>query len=214
MPSLCIGREGAFFPTPRKCKGVASAIRDSLGNSWNIQRAQQPRRKVAGAEPAALCHIEGGSGRILRSASGGRLCVTVFGLLSRFSRYHLLRPAVHKRIPSARPPVRGPAWWSPDLWVPWSAALSAQCGADPSGGLHTAPMPAGSTIISTGIAGGPTVTGNTDRELAAPLLVCGGTAASTNQIVATGTSTAPRQRDRAPRARRQSDPNYPWLTMG
>jgi hypothetical protein len=68
-------------------------------------------------------------------------------------------------------------------------------------------MPAGSTIISTGIAGGPTVTGNTDRELAAPLLVCGSTAASTNQIVATRTSTAPRQRDRAPkRARHQSDP--------
>ena len=140
--------------------------------SLDVCLRNSPAEKSRAQNRPPFAILRAGSGRILRSASGGRLCVTVFGLLSRFSRYHLLRPAVHKRIPSARPPVRGPAWWSPDLWVPWSAALSAQCGADPSGDLHTAPMPAGSTIISTGIAGGPTVTGNTDRELAAPLLVC------------------------------------------
>jgi hypothetical protein len=90
--------------------------------------------------------------------SGGRSCASVCWLRHRFLRSPLLR-RVRKRILLAR--FSGPAlaWWSPGLLVRWSAALSAQYGEGHFGVRHTALMPAGLTIISTGIADGPTATG-------------------------------------------------------
>jgi hypothetical protein len=117
-------------------------------------------------EPAVVRHIEcqimaqfaassaGDDGWL----SGGRSCASVCWLRHRFLRSPLLR-RVRKRILLAR--FSGPAlaWWSPGLLVRWSAALSAQYGEGHFGVRHTALMPAGLTIISTGIADGPTATG-------------------------------------------------------
>ena len=67
VPSLCIGREGAFFQPRENARArkhtsrlIAECSRNFRGNLELPKRRQQPRRKVAGAEPAALCHIEGG----------------------------------------------------------------------------------------------------------------------------------------------------------
>jgi hypothetical protein len=90
--------------------------------------------------------------------SGGRSCASVCWLRHRFLRSPLLR-RVRKRMPLAR--FSGPAlaWWLPGLLVRWSVALSAEYGERHFGVRHTAPMLAGLTIISTGIADGPTAAG-------------------------------------------------------
>ena len=161
--STCSRRCVVDYRFARICRAL-SRCRRSGSQVWRFRN--NGLKKSREWEPAVVRHIEcqimaqfaASSAGDDGWHSGGRSCASVCWLRHRFLRSPLLR-RVRKRIPLAR--FSGPAlaWWSPGLLVRWSAALSAQYGEGHFGVRHTALMPAGLTIISTGIADGPTATG-------------------------------------------------------